>query len=88
MCEASALYHCTKRRFFVTAAGHMGLGPRCMQPEDIVVVLRGGRKPFVLRKKVDGYWLLGEAYVHGVMDGEAVQLHKARGGAEQVFHIR
>ena len=86
--ETHQLNYCLKRRFFVTAAGRMGLGPRCMQPEDIVVVLRGGKMPFVLRKKDDSYWLLGEAYVHGIMDGEAVQMHNARGGSEEVFHIR
>ncbi|KAH6866350.1 heterokaryon incompatibility protein-domain-containing protein [Alternaria rosae] len=86
--ENSATYLCSDRRFFVTESGRVGIGPRCMQPGDIVVVLRGGNKPFILRKKVDGYWLLGQAYVHGIMDGEAVQIHKARGGSEEVFHIR
>jgi len=80
--------YCMDRRFFVTGAGRVGIGPRCMQPDDIVVVLRGGDRPFILRKKDDGYWLLGEVYVHGIMDGEAVQIHKARGGSEEVFHIR
>lgn len=88
MYENSATYLCLDRRFFVTESGRVGIGPRCMQPGDIVVVLRGGRTPFILRKKGDGYWLLGTAYVHGIMDGEAVQLHKARGGSEEVFHIR
>ena len=82
------VHWCKDRRFFVTAAGYMGLGPRCMQPEDIVVVLRGGLSPFVLRKKADGYWLIGEAYVQGIMHGEAVQMHKSHGGSEVVFHVR
>ncbi|RYN85651.1 hypothetical protein AA0119_g11368 [Alternaria tenuissima] len=79
---------CKDRRFFVTAAGYMGLGPRCMQPEDIVVVLRGGHIPYILRKKVDGYQLIGQAYVHGIMYGEAVELDRSRGGSEMVFHVR
>ena len=81
-------YLCQDRRFFVTAAGRTGLGPRCMQPEDVVVVLRGGFSPFILRKKADSYWLIGEAYVHGIMYGEAVQLDRSRGGSEMVFHVR
>jgi len=85
---ASFVEICVERCFFVTGAGRVGIGPRCMQTGDVIVVLRGGELPFVLRKKGDGYWLLGEAYVHGIMDGEAVQLHKARGGLEEVFHIR
>jgi hypothetical protein len=59
-----------------------------MQPEDIVVVLRGGLSPFILRKKVDGYQLIGQAYVHGIMYGEAVELDRSRGGSEVVFHVR
>ena len=80
--------YCLDRRFLVTSAGHVGIGPRCMQHEDVVVVLRGGKLPLILRKKGDGYWVIGAAYVHGIMDGEAVQLHKARGGSEEVFHVR
>jgi len=85
---ASYVEYCVGRRFFVTGAGRVGIGPRCMQPEDVIVVLRGGGWPFILRKKGDGYWLLGPAYVHGIMDGEAVQMHKARGASEKEFHIR
>jgi hypothetical protein len=81
-------YLCQDRRFFVTTAGRTGLGPRCMQPEDVVVVLRGGFSPFILRKKADSYWLIGEAYVHGIMYGEAVQLDRSRGGSSMVFHVR
>jgi len=86
--NTSRVDYCIHRRFFITRAGRVGIGPRCMQPDDIVVVLRGGGTPFILRKKVNGYWLLGAAYVHGIMDGEAVQMHKARGGLEEVFHMR
>jgi len=86
--DTSKMVCCVGRRFFVTGAGRLGIGPRCMQPEDAVAVLRGARNPFILRKKGDDYWLLGAAYVHGIMDGEAVQLHEARGGSEEVFHVR
>jgi hypothetical protein len=86
--DAVHVHWCQDRRFFVTAAGYMGLGPRCMQPEDIVVVLRGGVTPFILRKKADDYWFIGEAYVHGIMYGEAVQMHRSRGESEVVFHVR
>jgi len=86
--NTSVMDYCADRRFFLTGAGRVGIGPRCMQPADIVVVLRGGSNPFILRKRSDSYWLLGAAYVHGIMDGEAVQIHKARGGSEEVFHIR
>lgn len=67
----------------------MGIGPRSMQPNDIVVVLRGGNTPFILRKGIDEqYHLVGEAYVHGILKGEAVRLAKARGEEEIVFPLR
>lgn len=63
------------RRFFITEDGHMGLGPRLIEPGDLVCVLLGSQVPFVLRRKVDhdGYVLVGECYCHGVMNGEAVR---------------
>ncbi|CAN9387865.1 unnamed protein product [Alternaria alternata] len=82
------MIYCRDRRFFITAAGRLGLGPRCMQPEDIVVILRGGDMPFILREKADGYWFIGAAYVHGIMHGEAVESDRSRGGSEVVFHVR
>jgi hypothetical protein len=37
-------------------------------------VLRGGNVPFVLRKSDErSYNLIGEAYVHGIMDGSVVR---------------
>jgi len=84
--QASSLY-CCHRRFFVTAEGRMGLGPSSMQAGDLVVVLRGGSLPLILRESDALYWLIGPAYVHGIMDGEAVQEWKARNEPEQVFPI-
>ena len=43
--------------------------------------------PFILRKKDDGYYeLVGEAYVHGIMDGSFVR--KSRKEELKVFRIR
>ena len=72
----------TDRRFFITEQGYMGLGPKEMKPGDEIAVLVGGHTPFVLRRageKVIGsavgikqcYTLVGDCYVHGLMDGEA-----------------
>ena len=44
-----------------------------MQQGDIVSVLLGGHTPFTLRPKDTGeYTFIGEAYVDGIMDGEAL----------------
>jgi hypothetical protein len=63
-----------KRRSFETRSGMLGLGPLATATDDIVVVLFGGTVPFVLRPDADKqrYRLVGECYVHDVMNGEAV----------------
>ncbi|RSL58747.1 hypothetical protein CEP54_007648 [Fusarium duplospermum] len=60
----------TLRNVFVTEKGWMGLGPRFVQPGDIVAVLFGADIPYILRPVEDHYILVGECYVHGIMDGE------------------
>ncbi|EPE36533.1 hypothetical protein GLAREA_08696 [Glarea lozoyensis ATCC 20868] len=64
-----------KRAFFVTEKGYMGLGPASIQKGDFVYVLAGGQVPFILRKHTNAetYFLMGESYVHGIMDGEAAR---------------
>ena len=61
------------RKLFVTTKGHLGLGPDHLESGDLVTVLFGCQVPFLLRKSVNGkYEVVGEAYVDGIMDGEAV----------------
>ncbi|RDW70124.1 hypothetical protein BP5796_08521 [Coleophoma crateriformis] len=62
-----------RRAFSHTKTGHFGLGPINLEIMDEVWLFQGGRTPFVLRKRADnnGYHLIGEAYVHGLMYGEA-----------------
>lgn len=59
------------RRFFVTREGYFGLGPFQIRKGDRVVVLCGGKTPYVLRRcRVKGasieWKILGECYLHGV----------------------
>jgi hypothetical protein len=82
------LHYCIDRRFFVTKDGRMGLGPHGLLVGDIIAILRGASMPTVLRKEMDGYTFVGFAYVHGVMNGEAVKEWKARRKPETVFPIR
>ena len=76
------------RRFGVTqSAGYYVMGPDAMDDGDAVVVLHGGRTPFVLRRRRDGgdgWTLVGECYVHGIMNGEALQMPDRQ---EEVFSI-
>lgn len=55
----------------------MALVPAGTQTGDIICILGGGRVPFVIREKSvthDGqrlYELVGECYVHGLMQGHS-----------------
>jgi len=64
---------CLKNRcFFVTNDGCMGIGPSCTQKGDVVAVLLGGAHCFLLRPKDKQYQLVGNAYVHGMMQGQSI----------------
>ncbi|KAJ3533941.1 hypothetical protein NM208_g7761 [Fusarium decemcellulare] len=66
-----------ERRFYVTDTGYMGLGHHEMIEGDMIAVVVGLRWPCVLRPKSDnhddGFEFIGEAYCHGMMDGEGIQ---------------
>lgn len=90
--QATVSLICSWRCFFVTHTGHMGIGPLDMHEGDVVAVLFGSTIPFALRR-VDGpadrYVLLGECYVHGIMDGEFVRRWRELEGTQpQVFNIQ
>ncbi|KAK6824580.1 hypothetical protein PG987_012074 [Apiospora arundinis] len=59
--------------FFVTDNGYIGLGHPDAAVGDMVAVLRGGPVPYVLRGNKENHTLVGECYVHGIMDGELFQ---------------
>ncbi|KAI4907839.1 hypothetical protein J4E90_009247 [Alternaria incomplexa] len=66
--------------FFITKRGYLGMGPPTTLPEDQIWVFYNGDVPFVMRKRnteevENGYHelrLVGDAYVHGIMDGQAI----------------
>ncbi|RBA14252.1 hypothetical protein FPRO05_03044 [Fusarium proliferatum] len=77
------------RRFFITELGYVGTGPMSMKPGDHICVLYGGCTPFVVRP-VDGvgdedYLFLGESFVNGLMNGEALD---DEGAIEKWFRLR
>ncbi|KAL7807969.1 HET domain-containing protein [Trichoderma aethiopicum] len=69
-----------ERRFFRTSRGMFGLGPAAARVGDRVVVLFGGRAPFIIRG-TRWHHAIGECYVHGIMDGEVI--HQPRTEAFQ-----
>ena len=82
------LSECMYRRFFITKKGYLGLGPGPMEVGDSVCVLFGGKTPFILRKEEDHFKLIGESYIHGIMEGEVIQQFEAGELEEQWFEIR
>jgi hypothetical protein len=88
--QKDRFYNCTMRQsleraFFTTKNGSIGIGPPAIQPDDVVVILFGGRAPFILRSTdVDGeYHLIGDCYVDGIMHGEYIEKLKADGKFEE-----
>jgi hypothetical protein len=65
-------YTTLNRRLIRTQRKYLGICCQYAQPGDRICVLFGAQVPFVLRP-VGAYWeVIGEAYVHAVMDGEAL----------------
>lgn len=93
--------HATARRqFFVSREGFIGLGPPDTKVGDKICVLAGGKMPFILRDLEEGERgknksepgtycrLLGDAYVHGLMDGQAVKVVEDGTRELETFKLR
>ncbi|KAH9209089.1 hypothetical protein DL95DRAFT_245811, partial [Leptodontidium sp. 2 PMI_412] len=62
-------------RFCVTEKKYIGMAPKDALLGDVVCIVYGSNVPFVLRPSGIGgntnrYRLVGECYIHGIMDGE------------------
>jgi hypothetical protein len=72
-----AVYSCyTVYQIGQTEKGMIGLVPLQAEAGDQIYVLNGGAVPFVFRKGkrlLNGCRLVGECYIHGIMNGEAMQ---------------
>ena len=62
------------RRLAVLDQGYLVMGPRACELGDLVCILDGCSVPVILRQIDDrnSCRLIGECYVHGMMDGEAI----------------
>ena len=80
------------RCFISTEKGYVGWAPEQCKKGDVVAVLAGGKVPYVLRPEASSnpseesgdsrkyYSVLGDANIHGIMDGEVVTELEDRGG--------
>ena len=73
-------------KFWLTSQGFLGMGPQTLEKGDEVLVVKGSRLPLILRPientiaqnlgisgQERGYFFVGQCYLHGFMDGEAVK---------------
>jgi hypothetical protein len=66
------------RMLMITAKGYLGVAPIAAQQKDIISILVGCSTPMILRPvAVEGFEclfvLVGECYIEGLMDGEALE---------------
>jgi hypothetical protein len=63
-----------RRKIFIGEKGYCGLVPDCANTGDIVAVFFGCDLPVILRELgINQFAFIGEAYVQGIMDGEAIE---------------
>lgn len=70
-------------RFVTTKRGRCGIAPENVAVGDLVSVFAGGKVPFLIRKSTKGeyiYYLVGESYIYGIMNGEVVDLEDVEYG--------
>jgi len=86
--QRSIQFRAHGRRLFRTSQRFFGLGAKSMQEGHEIWLLQGAQIPFILRRRKDEqrYTLVGEAYVHGFMHGEMLDIPNFRSGIGPV-HI-
>ena len=75
------------RRLLWAEAEYVGLGPPAMQVGDDLCNLYGGSVLYIVRDRDDRtQTFVGECYVHGLMDGEALATAAPRNrGEDEIF---
>ncbi|KAE9375052.1 hypothetical protein N431DRAFT_373084 [Stipitochalara longipes BDJ] len=65
-------------KFAITEMGNFALVPPTTKVGDQVGLFKGGKVPLILRQKDNQWRLVGESYVHGIMDGNSFDETKCR----------
>lgn len=79
------------RRLIKTKSGFLGLAPEATKKQDIVAILYGLSVPVVLRPILNAeegdnvFRMIGECFIYGMMDGEALDLKEEQGIRSQTF---
>jgi hypothetical protein len=75
------------RTFSVSHSGWFCLVPEEAQPGDKIGIISGWEVPLLLRPHQNNYYLVGECYVHGIMDGEGIEMIMKMGGWQEIAII-
>ena len=74
---------------FMTGDGRLGCGTAAVEIGDALFVLFGGDTAYALRHTEEGaYRFLGEAYVNGIMEGQAIERWRNGDLQEQITVLR
>jgi hypothetical protein len=73
MCRCQIAQMIGGRKIFVSESGHCGLVPDHAKAGDFICVLLGCDVPVILRQVEDHYTFIGESYVRGLMEGQAIE---------------
>jgi hypothetical protein len=65
-------------RFAITKMGYFALVPPTTKVGDQVGLFKGGKVPLIVRQEDNQWRLVGESYVHGIMQGDAFDETKCR----------
>lgn len=80
------------RRFFISRSLDSDLlvlkGWKTMREGDVICIVFGCSVPLVLRPVGDYFTLVGDCYVHGFMQGEAIALLESGKVVEETFDLR
>jgi tetratricopeptide (TPR) repeat protein len=63
---------CVQMRRCSTKRGYLGQVPKSAMVGDVICVIAGAAVPFTVRPNDKGYSLIGQCYLHGYMEGEAL----------------
>jgi len=74
------------RGFFISSTGFMAIGPLAGEKGDIICILPAWNVPLIIRKMDDCYFLFGECFVWGLMNGEGT--NRGLGLGYEVFRLR
>jgi hypothetical protein len=85
-CMRLALLSLDRRVLMTTRTGYLGLAPEAVHQGDVVAILLGCKCPIVLRPYSDKFFhVIGECYVHGLMDGEILSQENGKIPLEREF---